>query len=115
MFCFVSHSKKRPNNVVLGRTFDHKVLDMVELGLKEFKSTEEFEKELHIPLHTRPLLMFNGDVFGYNGIHMRLHNLLTDFFTENEKTDGIESSNDLNLIISINASEEAITITAYQR
>lgn len=38
MFCFVSNSKKRPNNLIIGRTFDKKILDMVELNLIEFKS-----------------------------------------------------------------------------
>ena len=33
LFMFGSHSKKRPNNLVIGRTYEHKVLDMVELGV----------------------------------------------------------------------------------
>lgn len=39
-FCFFSNSKKRPNNVVIGRTFNGKILDMVELGLLEFNSID---------------------------------------------------------------------------
>jgi len=33
LFMFGSHNKKRPNNIVIGRTYEHKVLDMVELGI----------------------------------------------------------------------------------
>lgn len=29
LFLFGSNSKKRPNNIVIGRTYDWKVLDMV--------------------------------------------------------------------------------------
>lgn len=38
LFVFGSHSKKRPSNIVLGRTYEHKVLDMVELGVINFKA-----------------------------------------------------------------------------
>lgn len=61
--------------MVIGRTFDNKVggiiikffklLDMVEFGLKEIMAAEEFKKELTIPNYSRPLIVFNGDVFGY--------------------------------------------------
>lgn len=78
---------------------------MVELGLVEFKGQEEFTTQLNIPIHSRPLIIFNGDVFGYNGAHMKIHNLFTDFFYENVETDGIKNSNDLSLIISITADE----------
>lgn len=114
MFCMVSHSKKRPHNVVIGRTFDKKVLDMVELGLVEFKPSEEFETKLFIPAHSRPLIILNGDVFGYNGPHMKIHNLLTDFFFENVKVE-VQNADDLSLIVSINADENHISITTYQR
>ena len=40
LFMFGSHSKKRPNNIVLGRTYEHKVLDMVELGVINLESME---------------------------------------------------------------------------
>jgi ribosome production factor 2 len=39
MFC--SHNKKRPNNVVIGRTYEHKVLDMVEMGVLDATSIED--------------------------------------------------------------------------
>ena len=32
LFAVASHNKKRPNNLIFGRTFDHMVLDMAELG-----------------------------------------------------------------------------------
>ena len=34
LFCLANHSKKRPHNLVLGRMFDFKLLDMLELGVR---------------------------------------------------------------------------------
>lgn len=42
-FVFGSHSKKRPNNLVFGRTFNGHLLDMFELGMDSFKSLEDFK------------------------------------------------------------------------
>ncbi|CAD8105059.1 unnamed protein product [Paramecium sonneborni] len=115
MFCFVSNSKKRPDNLIIGRTFDKKVLDMIELHLKEFKSQEEFAASVEIPMHARPLIIFNGEVFGFNSNHMKLHNLLTDFFYENVPISDIKSS-DINLIISITATDDStLAITILQK
>ncbi|CAK59187.1 unnamed protein product (macronuclear) [Paramecium tetraurelia] len=115
MFCFVSNSKKRPDNLIIGRTFDKKILDMVELHLKEFKSQEEFATSVEVPMHARPLIVFNGEVFGFNPNHMKLHNLLTDFFFENVPIQDIKSQ-EIHLIISITASDDStLAITVLQK
>lgn len=38
LFLFGSHTKKRPHDIIFGRTYENKVLDMVELGLKNYES-----------------------------------------------------------------------------
>ena len=38
--CLGNHNKKRPHNLILGRMFDYQLLDMVELGLENFKSLQ---------------------------------------------------------------------------
>ena len=37
-----SHSKKRPHNLTFGRMYDGHVLDMLEFGLENYKSLQEF-------------------------------------------------------------------------
>mmetsp|Transcript_1778 Transcript_1778/g.2808 ORF Transcript_1778/g.2808 Transcript_1778/m.2808 type:complete len:315 (+) Transcript_1778:162-1106(+) len=45
MFLLASHSKKRPNNLTIGRIFDKQMLDMVEVGITNFKSVQEMLKK----------------------------------------------------------------------
>lgn len=46
LFVVGTHSKKRPNNLTFARMFEHKLLDMVEVGVTNYKSCSEF-KVLH--------------------------------------------------------------------
>ena len=77
IFVMANHSKKRPNNLTIGRIFDEKLLDMVELGVESYRSISEFGKEL-IPATSHPIVVFLGPQFGaeLSGIK----NLLLDTF-----------------------------------
>ena len=33
LFCFGNHQKKRPDNIVIGRIYDGKTLDLFEVGV----------------------------------------------------------------------------------
>ncbi|WAR07086.1 RPF2-like protein [Mya arenaria] len=93
LFMFGSHSKKRPNNIVLGRLFDHHILDMIELGIDSFKSMSEFEGP-KCPVGTKPCLMFAGEQFDTDPELKRLKNMLIDFFrgevVKNIRLQGLE-------------------------
>jgi len=80
LFMFASHNKKRPHNLVIGRTFDSHVLDMIELGVNAYKGLQDF-KVPKIATGTKPLLLFVGEAFEQDDVHQRLKNLLLDFFS----------------------------------
>ncbi|CAK1555146.1 unnamed protein product [Leptosia nina] len=79
LFGVSSHSKKRPHNVILGRTFNYGVLDMIELGAENFKAMSEFHN-MKVLAGLKPCLLFNGPAWDLNQDLKRLKSLFTDFF-----------------------------------
>lgn len=65
IFVFGSHSKKRPDNLVIGRTYDHHIYDLVEVGVENFKSMESFtyDKKLSPKVGSKPFIAFIGEGF----------------------------------------------------
>ncbi|KAK6941761.1 Brix domain [Dillenia turbinata] len=65
LFVFGSHSKKRPNNLVIGRTYDHHIYDLVEVGVENFKSLESFTYDKKLAPHagSKPFIAFIGEGF----------------------------------------------------
>lgn len=57
LFCFGSHSKKRPHNLVFGRFFNNQLLDMVELAV----NYANIPNKLKIPTGIKPMLSFTGE------------------------------------------------------
>jgi len=85
LFAFGSHTKKRPNNLVLGRLFDHHLLDMYELGIEDYKSIHEFANKKGGSLSSnaygsKPCFIFQGQDFNTTESHKQLQNVLLDFF-----------------------------------
>jgi len=97
LFLFGNHNKKRPNNMIMGRMYDHHLLDMVELGLDSFTALSDF-KNSKVALGTKPCLSFSGEPFAdTTNLEMQgLKSLLMDFFRGPEVTNvrlaGIEHS-----------------------
>lgn len=93
LFMFGFSSKKRPNSLIIGRTFDGEVMDMFEMSIENMKLMEDF-KEAKITLGTKPCLVFNGEPFEVDPDFVRLKCLLTDYFrgetVENIRLQGIE-------------------------
>lgn len=79
LFAFGSHNKKRPQNIVLGRTFDRMILDQFEFGVENFKSLEDF-KVSKIGIMVKPILVFSGEAWTQSNEMKRLRNFFIDFF-----------------------------------
>ena len=79
LFAFGSHNKKRPNNLVLGRLFDHQILDMCEVGITKFKGLSSFPAARKPHLGARPCMVFEGDGFEHDDNLSKLRSLLLDF------------------------------------
>lgn len=79
LFSVGSHSKKRPHNIILGRTFNYGILDMIELGADDYKAMSDFHNMKVMP-GMKPCLLFNGPAWELNQDLKRLKSLFTDFF-----------------------------------
>ena len=81
LFALASTNKKRPNNLVLGRTFDHQVLDMVEVGILRFKSIHDYGGSTpKKSIGSKPLMLFLGDLWQQDSNCQKMQNLLIDFY-----------------------------------
>lgn len=80
LFGFGSHSKKRPNNLVLGRLFNYKIYDMYELALSDIKPASKFKASKLPTLGNRPLIIFQGDAFDNDPKLGEIKNLFLDMF-----------------------------------
>ncbi|KAA8518622.1 hypothetical protein F0562_016096 [Nyssa sinensis] len=82
LFVFGSHSKKRPDNLVLGRTYDHHIYDLVEVGVENFKSMKSFsyDKKMAPQIGSKPFFVFIGE--GFEGVEELKHlkEILLDLF-----------------------------------
>jgi ribosome production factor 2 len=79
LFMFGSHSKKRPDNIIMGRVYDNQILDMIELGIKNFRSLKDFKNE-KIGTNCKPCLVFNGEKWKMSEELRRIKSMLIDFF-----------------------------------
>ena len=75
---------------MIGRTFDWQVLDMVEFGLNNFQGIEDISSVSDVPYQVKPFVVFQGDLWETDENCGKIRNLLTDFFFENNKIEGIE-------------------------
>uniref|UniRef100_A0A0E0L4G2 Ribosome production factor 2 homolog n=1 Tax=Oryza punctata TaxID=4537 RepID=A0A0E0L4G2_ORYPU len=82
LIVYGSHSKKRPNNLVLGRTYDHHIYDLVEVGVENYKSIESYvyDKKLAPKLGSKPFFAFIGEHFESVEELKHLKEVLLDLF-----------------------------------
>jgi len=84
LFSYVSHSKKRPQNLVIGRLFDFQILDMMEMSVDAatFKPMASFEgkRQAVVRIDSKPMFIFQGSEFESNPDLKTFKNLLLDYF-----------------------------------
>lgn len=83
-----SHSKKRPDNLVIGRTYDHHIYDLIEVGIENFKSMHSFtyDKKLSPRVGSKPFITFIGEGFENVEELKHLKEVLLDLFRGEVKT-----------------------------
>lgn len=106
---FGSTSKKRPDNLIIGRLYEQQVLDIVELAIKEFRELKEFKVE-KISAHVKPCIVFNGYKWKLTEELRRLRNILLDLFHK-EPVDAIRLQG-IEHVISFTVSDD---LTIYMR
>eukprot|EP00003_Mantamonas_plastica_P012779 TRINITY_DN2274_c0_g2_i6.p1 TRINITY_DN2274_c0_g2~~TRINITY_DN2274_c0_g2_i6.p1 ORF type:complete len:519 (-),score=112.44 TRINITY_DN2274_c0_g2_i6:169-1725(-) len=79
LFIYGSNTKKRPDNIIMGRFFNHQMLDMMEFGLKDFASLKDL-KTKKCKLGSKPCMVFVGEEFETNEEFALAKNLLLDMF-----------------------------------
>lgn len=85
VLCFLqfgSHSKKRPDNLVIGRCYDHHVYDLVEVGVENFRSMASFKYDRKIAplIGSKPFFAFIGEGFENVEELKHLKDVLLDLF-----------------------------------
>merc|ERR1712166_251419 len=80
LFAMGSHTKKRPDNLLLGRTYDGHVLDMLEFGVTKFEPIESFKGVEQPTMGSKPCMYFGGSDWESTEALQTCKSLLLDFF-----------------------------------
>lgn len=80
LFVMASHNKKRPDNLVFGRTYDGHVLDMLEFGVEKFQPIDSFKGVEQPMLGSKPCMYFAGNQWESSEALETTKSLLLDFF-----------------------------------
>lgn len=112
LFMLGSHSKKRPDNLVVGRLFNYSILDMIELNVESFEGLREFTNS-KILLGVKPCLIFNGPQWEQSDELKHLKSIFIDFF-HREHVDAVRLQG-LEHTISFNATPDGkICLRSYK-
>lgn len=81
LMAVASSNKKRPANLIIGRTFDRQLLDLAELNILRFKSMKDYGGQVpKKKIGSKPLMLFVGDLWEQEQDYRNLRSLLTDFY-----------------------------------
>lgn len=80
LFALGNHTKKRPNNLILGRMFGFRILDMIEFGVTNFRPISSFKPSVPSAVGSVPCIVFNGDDYHSSETTDKVQSLLVDIF-----------------------------------
>jgi len=80
LFVHGSHSKKRPHNITIGRLFNFHMLDLLELGIVDYKPIDDFNSGVFPQIGSKPCFTVIGSQFQTDSDYNLAANLFIDFF-----------------------------------
>jgi len=80
LFVLGTHSKKRPHNLTIGRLFNYHILDLLELGIYDYKPIEDFDNSSVPMIGSKPCFSVIGSEFHNDEKYSLAANLIIDFF-----------------------------------
>ena len=80
LFALGAHSKKRPHNLTLGRLFDFRLYDALELGVERHTPIRSFGGAASAQAGNKPAMLFVGERFESAPAFKLAKSLLLDFF-----------------------------------
>ncbi|MEW5301825.1 MAG: hypothetical protein WDW38_008456 [Sanguina aurantia] len=89
LFVLGSHTKKRPHNVVMGRLFDGRLYDALELGVSSYAGVHKFKAGTISQIGSKPAIIFLGEKFESVPALKQAKSVLLDFF----RGEAVESVN----------------------
>lgn len=89
LFMLVNHNKKRPHNIIFGRTFSFRILDMLEFGITNYMPMAAFPG-LKSASGSKPMLIFNGDDYEATETTRTIRSLFLDIFRGGDEVANID-------------------------
>lgn len=87
LFAVGTTSKKRPDNLTLGRFYDGRIFDVLEVGVSAYRSLRDFgAAAAQVQTGNKPAIVFAGDGFEQEPALEQAKSLLLDFFRGRQVT-----------------------------
>jgi len=80
LFVLGTHSKKRPHDLTFGRLFNYHILDLLELGIYDYKPIDDFDNSSVPMIGSKPCFSVVGSEFQNDEKYTLAANLFIDFF-----------------------------------
>lgn len=100
-------------NLVLGSTFNHKILDMFEFEVTNYLPIEFFSGKIEVDSFMKPVIIFQGDLFETDFEMERIKKYFLDFFRLQDFEE-IEITELRRVIVLSVSDDKEIKIRSYQ-